>query len=83
MAKKRKYHRYELKQGKKVVYRGITKDPESRESQHKNKGKRFSHIHKIGPGVTKKTAEKWEEQSLKTYRKSHKGRNPRYNKTDK
>jgi len=48
MARKRDYHRYELKQGRKVLYRGITKDPDRREGEHRDEGKRFSHIHVVG-----------------------------------
>lgn len=83
MAKSRNYYRYELKQGPEVVYRGITKDPERREREHKEEGKRFSHIHPIKPAVTKDTAERWEEESLENYRQNHQGRNPKYNETNK
>jgi len=84
MARKRNYHRYELKQGQKVVYRGITKDPERREEEHRDERKRFSHMHIVGDRpVTKGAAEQWEEESLKSYRESHGGKNPRYNETDK
>jgi len=79
MAKARDYHRYELKRGKKVVYRGITNDPERREAEHRQEGKNFTHMHIIGPAVTKETAQKWEEQSLQSYRRSHGGRLPEYN----
>lgn len=83
MARKRNHQRYELKQGRKVVYRGITNDPDRREEEHRDEGKRFSHLHVVGRPVTKDAAEVWEEKSLADYRKSHKGKNPRYNETDK
>jgi predicted GIY-YIG superfamily endonuclease len=83
MAKKRKYHRYELKEGSKVVYRGITNDPQRREREHKEEGKQFSHMRVIGPSATKKTAEIWEEESLESYRRHHRGENPKYNKMSK
>lgn len=83
MAKNRNYYRYELKQHRKVVYRGITKDPERREMEHRNEGKRFTHMKIVGPAVTKEAAEEWEEKSLESFRKSHGGRNPKYNETEK
>ena len=83
MARKRNTHRYELKQGRQVVYRGITDDLERREQEHRDEGKRFTHLHPVGPAVTRDGAEKWEEQALESFRKSHSGRNPRYNETDK
>ena len=83
MSKRRNYYRYELKDGKKVVYRGITDNPDRRENEHNQTGKRFSQLNIIGPSVTKPTAEKWEEKSLESYRTSHKGKNPKYNKTNK
>ena len=81
--KKRNFHRYNLKESGKIVYKGITKNPEEREEQHEDEGKRFSHMQIVGPTVTKQAAEKWEEESLRQYRYDHGGRNPRYNKTDK
>ena len=83
MPKKRDTYRYELKQGHKVVYYGITNEPERREEEHKEEGKKFSRLIVKGPIVTEETAEKWEEDRLASYRKSHRGRNPRYNKTDR
>jgi predicted GIY-YIG superfamily endonuclease len=80
---KRNYHRYELKQGRKVVYRGITNNPERREEEHKDEGKRFSRMSIVGPTVTKESAEKWEEKSLEAYRENHRGKSPKYNETDK
>ncbi|MFO7967290.1 MAG: GIY-YIG nuclease family protein [Archaeoglobaceae archaeon] len=76
--KKRNYYRYELKNGRKKVYVGITKDPERRREDHKD-NKRFTKMNVVGPAVTKGTAERWEEEKLKKYRKNHGGRNPRYN----
>ena len=83
MAKERNNYRYELKDGKKVVYKGYTNNPERRENEHEDEGKRFTHMNIVGPAVTKETAENWEEESLEAYRKSHNGKNPKYNKTSK
>ncbi|MBA7657666.1 hypothetical protein ES703_65606 [subsurface metagenome] len=79
MTKKRNHYRYILKKGRKKVYIGITKDPERREEEHKQEGKDFSHMEIIKPKVSKETVEQWEENSLKTYRKGHQGKNPKYN----
>lgn len=83
MTKRRNYHRYELKRGNDILYIGITNDPEEREEEHRTDGKRFGHMRIVGPAVTKDTAEEWEEERLEAYRRSHGGRNPRYNETDK
>jgi len=83
MAQKRNYFRYELKKGNNVLYRGITNNPERRELEHKDEGKRFSHMNVVGPAVTQKSAEIWEEESLEQFRNSHEGKNPKYNETDR
>lgn len=74
-------YRYELKQGRKVVYRGITNDPERRCSEHSD-DKNFTHMNIIGPRVTRESAEQWEKESLAAYRKTHQGNNPKYNKNN-
>ncbi len=80
---KRDNHRYELRDKGKIVYVGITDDPDRRQGEHKNEGKRFTSMNVVGPAVTQGSAEKWEEERLQKYRKSHSGKNPRYNKTGK
>ncbi len=76
-------YRYELRDGRKVVQYGITDDPERREREHHDDGKRFTTMNVVGPAVTRETAEEWEEDSLDSYRRGHRGRNPRYNETDR
>ncbi len=83
MPKRRNYHRYELRQGHQIVYAGITNDPERREEEHREEGKRFSGMSTVGPAVTKATAERWEEERLEAFRNTHRGQNPKYNETDK
>ena len=80
--RKRTHYRYELKDGRRVVYRGITNDLERREREHRRGGKKFTHLQPVGPAVTMETAKEWEEQSLSTYRRHHGGKSPKYNKTD-
>ena len=83
MPKTRNHSRYELRDKGKIVYVGITRDPGRREEEHKGEGKRFGSMKVVGPAVTRDGAEKWEEERLEQYRKSHGGKNPRYNETDK
>ena len=80
MAKKRDTVTYELKDGNKVVYRGTTNDPEKRESEHKSSGKRFTKMTITSRKMTEEGAKKKEAESLEKYRKSHGGKNPKYNK---
>jgi len=79
MAKLDQY-RYELKKGRKVVYRGITTDPERREREHRNSGRSFDRLDVVGRRVTEETARKWEERSLESYGRNHKGMTPKYNR---
>lgn len=81
--RKRNTYRYKLNQGGKVVQYGITDDPERRKQEHKDDGKQFNQMKIVGPIVTRDSAERWEEERLESYRRTHRGRNPRYNKTDK
>ncbi|HID19680.1 MAG TPA: GIY-YIG nuclease family protein [Methanophagales archaeon] len=82
MAKKRNYYRYELRDHRRIVYVGVTDDPARREDEHKREGKRFTSMNIVRPAVTKNSAERWEEEKLEQYRRSHGGKNPRYNKTE-
>lgn len=78
----RDFYNYELKDGYTVVYRGQTNDLYRRKGEHLRDGKEFTHMKKIGNAKTLEGALKAEKESLKTYRKSHGGQNPKYNKTD-
>lgn len=69
---------YELKDGNKVLYVGTTNDPERREQEHKDSGKKFGHMSITSRRMTEEGAMKKEESRLKTYRKNN-GKNPRYN----
>lgn len=81
MAKKRETFNYNLKVGKKIVYKGITNDLDKRSKQHEADGKDFTHIQKVGRAKTEEGASKAEAKQLATYRKNNKGNNPKYNKT--
>lgn len=82
MAKKRNHYRYELKEVRKIVYIGITDDPSRREPEHKSEGKHFANMKIVGRAVTEESAKQWEEKKLDQYRRSHRGKNPKYNETE-
>jgi len=70
---------YTLRRGSKVVYKGITNNPERRVAEHKREGKKFTSM-TTGVKVSRKTAQKREKAGIKSYRKNHSGKKPRYNK---
>lgn len=78
----RKYYRYLLRDGPRIVYVGITDDAERRRAEHEREGKEFTAMSIQGPVVTENTARKWEQDTLEQYRRNHGGRNPKYNQTD-
>ena len=80
MSKKKDTITYNLKQGRSIVYKGITKSPEQREEQHRQEGKKFSHLQPTSRKMTPAGAKRKEAQDLKQYRQNHSGRNPKYNK---
>lgn len=83
MAKKkavRDTHNYNLKDGKKIVYKGTTNDLEKRAKEHEADGKKITHIQKVGRAKTVKGADKEETRQLKVYRSNNGGKNPKYNK---
>ncbi len=69
-----------LRDGRDVVQYGISCDPEARGEEHLDGGKRFTSLTVVGPAVTRDTALDWERDRIETYRRSHQGRMPRYNK---
>lgn len=78
--KKRDTLNYNLKQGKKIVYKGTTNDLERRKQEHKSEGKKFTTIQKVGRLKTEKNAKQEETRQLASYRKNNRGQNPKYNK---
>ena len=71
---------YDLKKGGKVVYKGTTNDPERREGEHRRARKDFDKIVPTSRRMTRDGAKEREAKNLEAYRRSHGGRNPRYNK---
>lgn len=69
MTEERDTYKYHLKQGKKVVHRGITNDLERREAQHQEQFP-DSRIQQIGRKTCRDSALKWEREGGKrSYRK--------------
>ena len=71
---------YDLKQGRRVVYRGTTNNPERREKEHRDEGKQFDHLKVTSRRMTEGGATRKEAQNLETFRRGHSGENPTYNK---
>ena len=80
MPKKRNTLTYDLKKGRKVVYRGTTNDPGRREREHRNAGLDFDRLVPTSRRMTSQGAKDREANNLERYRRGHGGRNPRYNK---
>jgi len=59
---KRDTYLYHLKQGRTIVYTGITDDPKRREREHRSAGKRFTHMFVHSYPSSRKTARKREEK---------------------
>ncbi len=70
---------YELKEGRKVVYRGTTNNPAAREAAHRS-DKEFDRLVLTSRRMTADGAKAKEKQSLVTYRRNHGGKNPKYNR---
>ena len=56
--------KYHLKQGNKVVHRGITNDLDRREQEHQTKYP-GSHIQQVGRSTSREAALKWEREGGK------------------
>jgi len=61
MKKARDTYKYQLKVGRKTIYRGITKDIERRGAEHKSRQPQ-SHIVKVGRRTTRERALEWERR---------------------
>ena len=64
-----------------VLYIGITNDPDRREEEHRLYGKKFNYLKVETRPMSRDYAEEWEDQFLDSYR-DYVGRNPHYNRTD-
>ena len=61
MSEPRDTYRYTLRNDGKILYHGITNDPERRAAEHKRDGKP-GEMHIEGPRVTRDSALKWERE---------------------
>ncbi len=82
MAKAKEYTTvvYQLRDDRKVVYVGITNDPERREQEHRIEGKKFTKLVVTSRKMTEEGAKKKRAEQLEAYRRNHDGKNPKYNK---
>jgi predicted GIY-YIG superfamily endonuclease len=71
---------YQLRHDRKVVYIGTTSDPDRREQDHRAEGKRFTKLVVTSRSMTEEGAKKKRVEQLEAYRRSHDGKNPKYNK---
>jgi predicted GIY-YIG superfamily endonuclease len=71
---------YQLRHNRKVVYIGTTSDPDRREQAHRAEGKRFTKLVVTSRSMTEEGAKKKRIEQLEAYRRSHDGKNPKYNK---
>lgn len=78
----RNTYKYELRNGNKVVYVGITNDLGRREAEHRNEGMKFTSMTKVGNVTTRSGAEAWEADRIATYKENHNGNRPQYNLND-
>lgn len=78
---KRNTYKYELTKGNKVVYVGITNNPERREQEH-HQNKDFDKMNIVGKVSTFKGASQWETDRIQTYMANHNGHTPLYNQNE-
>jgi predicted GIY-YIG superfamily endonuclease len=76
---KRDTYNYNLYDGKKKVYVGITDNPDRREQEHIQDNKRFTRMDVQKPAVSRNTALEREQEALERFQRSHGGRTPKYN----
>ncbi len=67
---------YELKDGRQIVYFGITNNPDRRLSEHVKSDKEFTHMNLVSPKLSRKSAESMEAKKIRGY---DNGRGPKFN----
>ena len=77
---KRDYWNYTLRDGRYVVKHGITNDPDRRLQELGTEGQKFTSMIFDRYPVSEDTARQREQARIDAYRRSHKGKNPKYNK---
>lgn len=71
--------KYELFDGNRLVYVGISNDIERRANEHRAEGMHFTRVEKVGRSSTRQGAGEWETARLQTYMDNHGGQLPKYN----
>ncbi len=71
--------KYELFEGNRLVYVGISNDIERRANEHRAEGMRFTRVEQVGRASTRQGASDWETARLQTYMDNHGGELPKYN----
>ena len=61
MKERRDTYKYQVKVGKKIIYRGITKDLDRRAAEHKAR-RPDSHIVQVGRRTTRDGAREWQRR---------------------
>ena len=79
MSKPRKTRTYALYDGREKVYIGESNNLERRAQDHKKDALEFTRIVTTSIAMTKPGAQSKEADQLEAFRRSHGGRNPRYN----
>ena len=77
--KKRDTYIYQLKDGKRIVYIGITDNPDRRALEHKHSRKKFTHVRVKQFPMSRKKAEELEKEFIQRYQRQHRGKSPKYN----
>lgn len=77
---KRKVYGYVMRDHRKIVQYGITKNPNSRPNDHIRQGRRFTSVIYDSHPRSWESAKREESRRIQTYQKTHSGKKPRYNK---
>jgi len=77
---KRDTYLYSLKDGNRIVYIGQSQNPPEREQEHRSSEKKFTKMDVRPIPMSEKTALKREEEWIESYKSSHDGKPPKYNK---
>ncbi len=70
---------YRLKDGREIVYYGITNNPDRRVVEQEISGKKFTHFLFNSYPMSRETAEKRETEEIQRYQRQHGGKPPKYN----
>ena len=65
---------------RRIKYVGETNNPQRRAAEHEQDGKTGTLKVETGP-MSRAAARRWEKRKLANHRKTHRGKNPVYNKT--